>query len=375
MLPLQIVENNGLTVIENFPSPPIQSQGPNDICYVGIAPSRDASLPLNQIVELTDEAIALLDPEGNGDSTVKQFAEQALKYSSGRLFAIIVEDNDDNAILSTNIIGSSNGRERTGLKLLESSDIQPTLIGSDLSHELPVAQALGVTAKKLNAIAVVSGPTTNKTDAIAFRENLVSEVGDNICIIDSMGKVTIDGELVYLPAPIIALGALASRPINRSPHGTELLIEDVDTVIDFNFIDPTTEGNQLNTNRVNFIKLIPGNGYQIIGHHNASGSFYSHVGLSIIMKRLVVRFFSTRIGPDTTPDFVSNLIDEFNQQIYNLQNRGVLAQGNIYLNQRLNTPDENGQGTIYLVIDIERFSPAKHYVVEINYSNRQVTIN
>lgn len=374
MTALNIVENNGLTVIENFPTPPIQSQGPNDIAYVGVAPTRDSSIPLNQVIELNDETIAKLDPNNNGASTVKAFAVQALKHSPGRLYAILVEDNEDNAILKANILGTVSGRQRTGLQLLEASEIEPTLISSDLSHDVDVALALGTTAKKLNAIGVVSGPSTTSEAAIAFRESLIAEVGDHILIIEGMGRVVVGDEPLYLPSPIIALGALASRPLNRSPHGTPLLISGIDTTIDFNFIDANSEGNRLNSNRINFIKLIKNNGYQNIGHHTAGGKFYSHVGLAIIVKRLVVRFFTTRIGPNLTDDYVTSLIDEFNQQLYNLQARGLLAQGEISLNRNLNTVSENGQGTLYLVIDVERFSPAVHYVVQINYRNRQVSI-
>ena len=43
-----IVENNGITIIENRPRPQPESQGPNNIAYVGIAPEADASYDLDQ---------------------------------------------------------------------------------------------------------------------------------------------------------------------------------------------------------------------------------------------------------------------------------------------------------------------------------------
>jgi hypothetical protein len=293
-------------------------------------------------------------------------------FPAGMLLTINGKSKDA-SITMTNVIGGIDAQTGriTGIEALKGAKEALTHISAPGFSQKPVHDALAALGKKIFAIPVGDGPSTNDEDAIALSESMaVTGTGyDAFYLVDPMVKVWSQAEAAYIygSASAQALACFARVKAWESPGKGRMgvNIEGLQRHIDYNLLDRTTNGDLLNRNGVSYFAHTSMGGYSLIGNRTVSGRFVAQVGLEQTIIRKLLQTTEAGMAWNLTKTFMEQRVNQINDWLSGLQAEEALIGAKVYLHPTLNNVDNYRNGEWHIAINYAGFSPNEHAVYHL----------
>lgn len=247
------------------------------IGIVCTAPAADpVTFPLNKPVLLTDlpQAIGLSGATGTLRRTLEAIDAQCRPF----VVVVRVEEGEDAAETTSNVIGTNAAGAKTGLQALLDAhsllDVRPRIIGAPgLDGAQSVAQALATIAGKLRGMAYASaGAAASKEEAALYRENFAAR---ELMLIwpDLQAWNVTTNATETVPATAYALGLRAAIDLEQGWHKvlSNVAIKSVTGIskgVSWDLQDPATDAGFLNAADVT--TLVRMNGVRFWGSRTCS---------------------------------------------------------------------------------------------------------
>ena len=375
-------DHNGISINTTEPPAPMGPLSGTIPGWVGTAPDRDASLPLNVPIRIANpKDAALLDTVGDEAGTLYHAVMQTLKKAQCVQYVVIVEEettaegDPELAATTAKIIGGvdATSGQKTGISALPTAAEVPNVIAAPgFSHQKEVADALASMGRRIRARVLIDAPDDSVDGVTTFSGTLGGEglgyeavyMAYQQCQVYSKAAL---GQ-IFVPPSTMAMGCFAAVKPWESPGNQGVYIDGVSRDIDYNILDKTHEGDLLNRYGVSYFARTSLGGFSLIGNRALDGSFISHTGLADEIARKLCKTAQRAMAKNLDMAFMRQelrRIDNFGQ---NLVAQGVLPIFECYLHPTPNTVDEYRNGTWYIVLNYARYSPNEHMVYQLNAS-------
>ncbi|MEO0682717.1 MAG: phage tail sheath subtilisin-like domain-containing protein [Pseudomonadota bacterium] len=232
----------------------------------------------------------------------------------------------------------------------------------------PVGAAMVAIAPKMRAVAVVDGPGTNETDALAYAGDYGS---DRVYIVDPGVLVFEDGATAARPASAYAAGVIAFRDNQRgfwwSPSNAILGgVVGASRPVPFTLNEPDTEANRLNEAKV--ATVVHQDGYRLWGNRTTATdplwAFLSVRRTADMIYESVEQSLLWAIDRPITAQTIEDVADSVQGYINQLIARGALIGGRVWIDPEKNTAVTLQAGQLYLTFDIEPPAPLERLTFE-----------
>jgi phage tail sheath protein FI len=311
-------------------------------------------------------------------SPIAQSIAAILQQSSPVIVAVGVAANPDAGALSAEVVGVDS-TTRTGLQALLNAksllDVQPKLlISPGHSSTLAVGTAMDAVAGKLRAVAIVDGPNTSDTDALAYAQNFGSK---RVYMVDP-GAQYLDANGVAQSGPasafvaglfaqtdaLIGFWASPSNKIITGITGTGRPIEYLDS-------DPSCRAQLLNNAYITTI--IRDAGFRLWGNRVANGDFVTRTRtVDLVMDSLQVSH-KWAIDLGLTKTYAQEVLKGLNFFMIDLKKAGAVIDFEVFLDPDLNTESNLSQGRAYWDIRFTDAPPAENPNFRVEVTNQWLT--
>lgn len=381
-----------ITRIDNEPRPAILT----DMSIVGMvftAPAADAdAFPYDHVVQFYSDDVAMLakmGKTGTGPIAVELINQQLGEFqAAATIIGVRVEEGADVAATITNLRGNIN--DRTGMYALLNSGAElgltPRLICvpgftsqiAEGASANAIVAGLPTLLDRLLAVAVVDGPSTNQSAAIAWRESIQSE---RIVPVDGGVKYMNEvGEVVVVPASPAIIGVAVrrdhefqGRPFHSWANQPIYGIVGPSRPIEFSILDGATEGQQLLAKNIGVIVrgessdgAIADGGYVYVGTDTCSEDtlwrFYNQVrGRDYIHLMFIktLRYFLGRRNIDRGT--IEDILATMKGGLRDIQATGDLLGFRVGFNKNANSPEQLRLGRFTVAFQAEE-PPVLRYV-------------
>lgn len=366
--------HNGISIETQQSPPPMGPLGSIVVGLVGTAPDADESLPKDTPIRIANLGdIAKLDVIGDERGTLWRTTYETFRIVKVPFYVIIVEEGNDEAETINNVIGSivAATGQRKGIEALADCMEVPTHIAAPGFNTKPVADSLSAMGKRIFAIPVADGPSTNDVDAVAYSQSLGGEgTGyDALYLVEPQVSVysqAASGNVLF-SAAAMALSCFARVNAWESPAkgGMGVLIDGTARSIDYNIMDKATSGDLLNRNGISYFARTSLGGYSLIGNRSVTGRFISHVGLEYAIIRKLAKTAQSSMGKNLSQSFMEQEITRLNVWLKSLQADETVMGAEVYLHPTLNNVENYTNGEWHIAIKYHGFAPNEHMVYHL----------
>ena len=333
----------------------------------------DAIAPINVPTLITSGAqIGLFGTTGTLPAMLKAIYDNA----EASVVVVRVTPGSDDAGTQAAIIGGDDGNGNyTGLKALlgaeHATGLIPRIIVAAFSNVLAVAQEMLVEATKLKAIAIISGPNTTDSDAVAYANNF----GDaRLYMVDPQVQVYDDNlqQVVEAPADAYVAGVIVANDAENgfwwSPSNREILnIVGTARPVDFSFNDPNCRANYLNS--FNIATIIRQNGFRLWGNRTLSldpaFAFLSVRRTADLIEDSVQRAHLWAVDRNISKAYFQEVTASVQGYLDSLKALGAILDGSIVADPDLNTPANLAAGKVYFDISFTPPAPAEQVTFRV----------
>ncbi|WP_394179612.1 phage tail protein [Marinomonas posidonica] len=366
--------HNGISIETHSAPPPMGPLGGVVISVVGTAPDAHESYAKNTPIRIANMAAAAkLDTTGDERGTLWRTCYELLRIVSVPIYVIIVEEGNDTADTTNNILGKIDPTtgQRTGIQALADCMEVPTHIAAPGFNTKPVADALAAMGKRLFAIPVGDGPNTNDNAAIEYSKSLGGEgTGyDAFYLVDPFVSVYSQAAKgnVYFSGAAIALTCFARVNPWESPAkgGMGVLIDGTARTIDYNIMDKATNGDLMNRFGLSYFARTSLGGFSLIGNRCVMGRFVSQVGLEYAIIRKLAKTAQRAMARNLSESFMNQEIEKLNFWLKSLQADETIMGAQVYLHPTLNNVENYTNGEWHIAIKYHGYAPNEHMVYHL----------
>jgi phage tail sheath protein FI len=313
--------------------------------------------PLNPpSVTITRSSVATADTTGYGASA------HAIVNQDGTLDSIVI---DNGGALWTKPLVTIEAPPAGGTAATVGTVVMATTAN-------PVAMELVQLGNRYRAMVAVTGPNTNRQDAVTYRLDFDT---DRIYIIDPMGKFAKGGVATSMPAEGAMLG-MQSRIdyeegfwVSPSNHVMEGLLG-THRPIEHSLNDRSSESQYLNKNHIGTLVRAPSGGWKLFGNRVAK-SDPLHVFWSVRRAHdIIIDSIELASEPYLDKPFTQQALVDIAETVNRAMRRwtalGATLGGRVWLDPNLNTPESMSSGIIYIHYDGEAPAPMEHIIFVFN---------
>lgn len=324
------------------------------------------AFPLNKPVLFTNLQVALGKAGVNGTlrPTLQAIADQADPWT----IVVRVEAGASDADTTTNVIGKTAGATYTGLQALlvaqSQLNVKPRIIGCPGLDTQPVAAALAIVAKKLRAMAYISGAASADKEAVTqYRESFAAR---ELMIIwpDFLGWDTTTSSTKPAFAVARALGVRAKIDQEQGWHKTisNVAVEGVTGIsrdVHWDLQDPTTDAGYLNAGDVT--TLVNYNGFRFWGSRTCSDepkfAFESATRTAQVLMDTIADGLAWAIDKPMHPTLVRDIVESINAKFRELKANGYVIDATAWYDETINTKETLAGGKLYIDYDYTPVPP------------------
>ncbi len=330
----------------------------------------DDPFPINQptLINGSRQQAAGLGSSG----TLPQATEAIFNQTGASIVVIRVAEGADAAATLTNIIGGVDGNgQYTGMQALLGAEsvvhVAPKiLIAPGFSSEAAVATSFQTLCDRLRAIAIIEGPDTTDTDAIAYR----NQFGHKRLYLADPGVLSWDAatnrnQMRSNSAYIAGLMARVDNelgfwwsPSNQPLYGISGLVRPVDFMLG----DRSSRANYLNENEITTV--IRQDGYRLWGNRTCSNdpkwAFINVVRTADILNDSLQREHLWAVDRCINKTYLADVQAGVNAYLRSLIAQGAILGGSCWPDPDLNTPENMAAGKVYWNFDFTPPAPAEH---------------
>lgn len=372
--------HHGVRVIEiNQGTRPIRTVS---TAVVGVVCTGDAdavAFPLNKPVLITDlrAAIAKAGATGTLKPTLQAIADQADPFT----IVVRVETGVDDAATTSNVIGTTEGANYTGMQALLAAQsqlgIKPRILACPGVDTQPVATALAIVAKKLRAMAYVSaGTSADKEEAVLYRENFSDR---ELMIIwpDFMAWDTTANASAPAFATARAVGLRAKIDQEQGWHKTisnvgVAGVTGISRDVHWDLQDPTTDAGFLNAGDVT--TLVNSNGFRFWGSRTCSDeplfAFESATRTAQVLADTIAEGLMWAVDKPMSPSLVKDIIESINAKFRELKANGYVIDASCWYDETVNTTATLAAGELHIDYDYTPVPPLENLTLNQRITDR-----
>ncbi|TDF41887.1 phage tail protein [Alteromonadaceae bacterium M269] len=365
--------HNGVSIERTVAPPPRGPLGRTVFGLVGTAPDADPSLPRNTPILMFNMGdAAKLDTTGNESGTLWRTVFEIFRVVSVPIYVVIVDEGATPADTVNSIIGGAQpGTGRlTGIAALAQCREAPTHICAPGFNTKPVADALVALGARIYAIPVGDGPGTNDEDAKDYSELLGGpDTGyENYYLVEPQVLVysqAVKGNVPFSAAAMALTSFARVSPWESPASQGGALIQGVTRTIDYNILDKSTQGSELNRYGVSYYASTSLGGFSLIGNRTVTGRFINYVGLEYQIIRRLANTAQRLMGQNLTRSLMEQEIRALNVWLQSQSANDVLIGAEVYLHPALNNEPNYSNGEWHIAIRHAGYPPNEHMVYHI----------
>ncbi|MFK3649292.1 phage tail sheath protein [Lysobacter enzymogenes] len=335
--------------------------------------------PLNKPVLFTNLRTALAKAGTNGTlrPTLQAIADQADPWT----IVVRVEAGASDAATTTNVIGTATGATYTGLQALlvaqSQLNIKPRIIGCPGLDTQPVAAALAIVAKKLRAMAYISGAASaDKESVVQYRDSFGAR---ELMIIwpDFLAWDTTSSSTKPAFAVARALGLRAKIDQEQGWHKTlsNVAVDGVTGIsrdVYWDLQDPTTDAGYLNAGDVT--TLVNYNGFRFWGSRTCSDeplfAFESATRTAQVLMDTIADGLAWAIDKPMHPTLVRDIVESINAKFRELKANGYVIDATAWYDETINTKETLAGGKLYIDYDYTPVPPLESLTLRQRITDR-----
>ncbi len=373
--------HHGVRVVEVNDGPrPMRTVSTAVIGVVCTGPAADASaFPLNKPVLLTKLADAIGKAGNTG--TLRPTLQAIHDQTNAMVVVVRVEAGSDDGTTTSNVIGSTQNGQYTGLQALLAAEAQlgvkPRILAAPGTDTQPVAAALAVVAKKLRGMAYVSaGTSANKEDAVEYRENFgdreLMVIWPDALAFNTTSKAT---EAAYATARAIGVRARIDSEMGWHKTLSNVEINGITGIsrdIHFDLQDPATDAGYLNENEVT--TLVRHNGFRFWGSRTCSDdplfAFESAVRTGQVLADTIAEGLSWAVDKPMHPSLIKDILETINAKFRELKALGYIIDGQAWYDEEANSEATLAGGKLYIDYDYTPVPPLESLTLRQRITSR-----
>lgn len=373
--------HHGIRVLEiNNGSRPIRTVSTAVIGLVATGEDADATLfPLDKPVLLTDvrSAIAKAGTSGTLAASLQAIVDQCDPV----VIVVRVPTGADDAATTTNVIGSTATGSYTGMNALLAAQAQlgvrPRILGCPGLDTQAVATALVAIAKKLRAMAYVSGgASATVADALTYAENF----GDREVMViwpDFVAWDTVSSTAKPAYAVARALGVRAAIDQDQGWHKTisNVTVNGVTGMnrdVHWDLQDPATDANTLNAGNVT--TLVNFNGFRFWGSRTCSSdplfAFESAARTAQVLADTIAEGLAWAVDKPMHPSLVRDILESINAKFREMKALGLIIDAQAWYDEAANTAASLAGGKLYIDYDYTPVPPLENLALRQRITDR-----
>lgn len=373
--------HHGVRVIEiNEGTRPIRTISTAVVGLVATASDADAAaFPLNKPVLLTDIGTAISKAGETG--TLARTLDAMMLQSKPLTVVVRVEEGATEAETTSNIIGTNENGQYTGMKALLSAEAQlgvkPRILGAPGLDTQNVSTAFVSIAQKLRAFLYAScGAAVDKEAAAAYREQFSAR---ELMLIwpDFVAWDTATNASKNIPAVAHALGLRAKIDNDIGWHKTlsNVGVNGVTGIskdVFFDLQDPATDAGYLNEQ--DLTTLVRRNGYRFWGSRTCSDdplfAFENYTRTAHVVADTMAEAHMWAIDKPMHPSLVRDIIEGLNAKFREWKARGELIDGSAWYDDSVNTKDTLKAGKLAIDYDYTPVPPLENLMFRQRITDR-----
>ncbi|WP_454259942.1 phage tail sheath protein [Pseudoxanthomonas mexicana] len=373
--------HHGVRVVEiNSGARPIRTVSTAIIGLVATGADADAVLfPLNKPALITDVkgAIGKAGATGTLAKSLQAIADQADPI----VVVVRVEAGADDASTTTNVVGSTDGGNYTGMQALLAAQAQlgvkPRILGCPGLDTQAVAVALAVVAKKLRAFAYISaGTSASKEDAATYRETF-SDRELMIIYPDFMAwdTTTSAAAPAFAVARAMGLRAKIDATLGWNKTISNVAVSGVTGIsrdVHWDLQDPATDAGYLNAADVT--TLVNFNGFRFWGSRTCSDeplfAFESSTRTAQILADTIAEGVALFVDKPIHPSTVRDIIETINAKFREFKSQGLIIDANAWYDESLNSSTTLAAGKLAIDYDYTPTPPLEDLTLNQRITDR-----
>lgn len=373
--------HHGVRVVEiNSGARPIRTVSTAIIGLVATGADADAVLfPLNKPALITDVkgAIGKAGATGTLAKSLQAIADQADPI----VVVVRVEAGADDASTTTNVVGSTDGGNYTGMQALLAAQAQlgvkPRILGCPGLDTQAVAVALAVVAKKLRAFAYISaGTSASKEDAATYRETF-SDRELMIIYPDFMAwdTTTSAAAPAFAVARAMGLRAKIDATLGWNKTISNVAVSGVTGIsrdVHWDLQDPATDAGYLNAADVT--TLVNFNGFRFWGSRTCSDeplfAFESSTRTAQILADTIAEGVALFVDKPIHPSTVRDIIETINAKFREMKSLGLIIDANAWYDESLNSSTTLAAGKLAIDYDYTPTPPLEDLTLNQRITDR-----
>ena len=339
----------------------------------------DATFPIDTPVLLTDVrgSIAKAGTQGTLAAVLGAIADQ----SNPVTVVVRVEEGEDAAATTSNVIGTVAGGRYTGLQALLVAEsklgVKPRIIGAPGLDTEAVTTTLASICKKLRAMAYVGvGEAKTVADILLYRKKF----GDRELMMIwpdflSWDTAASKDAVSFATARAIGLRALIDQQIGWHKTLSNVKVQGVTGIsadVTWDLQDPQTDAGLLNAAAVT--TLINNQGYRFWGSRTCSDdpnfAFESATRTAQILADTIAEAQMIYIDKPMHPTLVKDMLEEINSKFRELKNGGYVIDANAWYDEAANLPTQLADGQLAIDYDYTPVPPLENLTLRQRITSR-----
>lgn len=373
--------HHGVRVIEiNEGTRPIRSISTAIIGMVCTADDADATaFPLNTPVLLTNVRSAIGDAgtEGTLARSLQAIADQTSPF----IVVVRVEEGADEAETTSNIIGTTDNGQYTGLQALLAAKarlgVTPRILGVPGLDSQAVTTALLSIAEKLRAMVYASAwECEDKEAAVAYRDSFGAR---ELMLIwpdfQSWNTTTNATATAHAVARALGLRAKIDQTIGWHKTLSNVPVNGVTGInkdVFWDLQNPATDAGYLNSNEVT--TLIQQGGFRFWGSRTCSEdplfAFENYTRTAHVIADTLAEAHLWAIDKPMHPSLVKDIIEGINAKFRDWKALGYLIDGSAWYDDSVNTPDTLKAGKLRIDYDYTPVPPLEDLTLRQRITDR-----
>ncbi|HHA2639016.1 TPA: phage tail sheath protein [Stenotrophomonas maltophilia] len=326
----------------------------------------DATFPIDTPVLLTDVrgAIAKAGTKGTLAGVLAAVADQ----SNPVTVVVRVDEGEDAATTTSNVIGTVAGGRYTGLQALLVAEsklgVKPRIIAAPGLDTEAVTTSIASICKKLRAIAYVGvGEAKTVSEILLYRKKFgdreLMMMWPDFLIWDTTAKKE---AVSYATARALGLRALIDQQTGWHKTLSNVKVQGVTGIsadVTWDLQDPQTDAGLLNAAAVT--TLINSQGYRFWGSRTCSDdplfAFESATRTAQILADTIAEAQMIYIDKPLHPSLVKDMIETINAKFRELKNGGYVIDANAWYDEAANLPTQLSSGQLAIDYDYTPVPP------------------